>query len=147
MKKLVDAIHANGVRTILQIHHVGRQTYPGNMVLEQGALSGKYDTKHPFPADSDRGAVYNPMLPQLEKLNAGLEKIADKHGVAIAQLPVAWAIAKSTLPLIGVAKVSQVEDAAKAAALELTAEEIKIMKQLAGETPLDVIRYWKKEMK
>ncbi len=29
------------------------------MVLEQGALSGKYDTKHPFPADSDRGAVYN----------------------------------------------------------------------------------------
>ena len=36
------------------------------MVLEQGALSGKYDTGHPFPADSDRGAVYNPMLPQLD---------------------------------------------------------------------------------
>ena len=27
------------------------------MVLEQGALSGKYDTKHPFPAGSDRASV------------------------------------------------------------------------------------------
>lgn len=122
-------------------------TFFSYMVLEQGALSGKYDTKHPFPADSDRGAVYNPMLPQMEKLNAGLKEIADKHGVAVAQLPVAWAIAKGTLPIIGVTKVYQVEDAAKAAALELTAEEIEAMEQLAGETPLNVIRYWEKEMK
>ena len=122
-------------------------TFFSYMVLEQGALSGKYDTKHPFPADSDRGAVYNPMLPQLEKLNAGLKQIADKHGVSIAQLPVAWAIAKGTLPIIGVTKVYQVEDAARAAALELTADEIETMERLAGATPLNVIRYWEKEMK
>ncbi|HJB17027.1 MAG TPA: aldo/keto reductase [Candidatus Blautia excrementipullorum] len=122
-------------------------TFFSYMVLEQGALSGKYDTKHPFPADSDRGAVYNPMLPQLEKLNAGLKEIADKHGVAVAQLPVAWAIAKGTLPIIGVTKVYQVEDAAKAAALELSDNEIDAMERLAGETPLNVIRYWEKEMK
>ena len=122
-------------------------TFFSYMVLEQGALSGKYDTKHPFPADSDRGAVYNPMLPQLEKLNAGLKEIADKHGVSIAQLPVAWAIAKGTLPIIGVTKVYQVEDAARAAALELTADEIETMERQAGATPLNVIRYWEKEMK
>lgn len=122
-------------------------TFFSYMVLEQGALSGKYDTKHPFPADSDRGAVYNPMLPQLEQLNAGLKEIADRHGVAVAQLPVAWAIAKGTLPIIGVTKVYQVEDAAKAAALELSADEIDTMERLAGETPLNVIRYWEKEMK
>lgn len=122
-------------------------TFFSYMVLEQGALSGKYDTKHPFPADSDRGVVYNPMLPQLEKLNAGLKEIADKRGVTIAQLPVAWAIAKGTLPIIGVTKVYQVEDAVKAAALELTTEEIETMERLAGETPLNVIRYWEKEMK
>ena len=122
-------------------------TFFSYMVLEQGALSGKYDTKHPFPADSDRGAVYNPMLPQLEKLNTGLKEIADKHGVAVAQLPVAWAIAKGTLPIIGVTKVYQVEDAAKAAALELSDNEIDAMERLAGETPLNVIRYWEKEMK
>lgn len=122
-------------------------TFFSYMVLEQGALSGKYDTKHPFPADSDRGAVYNPMLPQLEQLNGGLKEIADRHGVAMAQLPVAWAIAKGTLPIIGVTKVYQVEDAAKAAALELSADEIDTMERLAGETPLNVIRYWEKEMK
>ena len=122
-------------------------TFFSYMVLEQGALSGKYDTRHPFPADSDRGAVYNPMLPQLEKLNTGLKEIADRHGVAIAQLPVAWAIAKGTLPIIGVTKVYQVEDAAKAAALELSANEIETMERLASETPLNVIRYWEKEMK
>ncbi len=59
------------------------------MVLEQGALTGKYDTEHPFPADSDRGRTYNPMLPTLEKLNKELEKIADRHHVATAQIPVA----------------------------------------------------------
>lgn len=122
-------------------------TFFSYMVLEQGALSGKYDTKHPFPEDSDRGAVYNPMLPQLEKLNSGLKEIADKHGVAIAQLPVAWAIAKGTLPIIGVTKVYQVEDAVKAAALQLTDDEIETMERLASETPLNVIRGWEKEMK
>lgn len=122
-------------------------TFFSYMVLEQGALSGKYDTKHPFPADSDRGAVYNPMLPQLEQLNGGLKEIADRHGVAVAQLPVAWTIAKGTLPIIGVTKVYQVEDAAKAAVLELSADEIDTMERLAGETPLNVIRYWEKEMK
>ncbi len=116
------------------------------MVLEQGALSGKYDTKHPFPADSDRGKTYNPMLPQLEKLNAGLKEIADRHSVAIAQLPVAWAIAKGTLPIIGVTKIHHVEDAVKAAALELTDNEIKTMEELASQMNLNVIRYWEKEM-
>ena len=122
-------------------------TFFSYMVLEQGALTGKYDTKHPFPADSDRGRTYNPMLPQLEKLNAGLEKIADRHHVATAQIPVAWAIAKGTLPIIGVTKVYQVEDAVKAAAVELSEEEIETMEKLGDEAQLNVIRYWEKEMK
>ena len=117
------------------------------MVLEQGALSGKYDTQHPFPEGSDRAAVYNPILPDLEKLNVCLKEIADKHGVTTAQVPVAWAIAKGTLPIIGVTKVYQVEDAAKAAALELTVDEIAAMEELAADLSLNVIRYWEKEMK
>lgn len=95
------------------------------MVLEQGALTGKYDTEHPFPEDSDRGRTYNPMLPKLEKLNKELEKIADRHHMATAQIPIAWAIAKGTLPIFGVTKVYQVEDAVKAAAVELSPEEIE----------------------
>lgn len=122
-------------------------TFFAYMVLEQGALSGKYDTRHPFPEGSDRAAVYNPMLPELEKLNACIKEIAGRHGVAPAQVPVAWAIAKGTLPIIGVTKVYQVEDAAEAAALELTRDEIAVMEKLAAGLSLNVIRYWEKEMK
>ena len=45
-------------------------------------------------------------------------------------------------PIIGVTKVYQAEDAAKAAALKLTADEMETMERPAGETPLNVIRYW-----
>lgn len=116
------------------------------MVLEQGALTGKYDMEHPFPEDSDRGRTYNPMLPELEKLNKGLEEIAGRHHAATAQIPVAWAIAKGTLPIIGVTKVYQVEDAVKAAAIELSEEEIAAIEKLGDETQVDVIRYWEKEI-
>lgn len=122
-------------------------TFFSYMVLEQGALSGKYDTAHPFPEGSDRAKVYNPMLPQLERLNAALRETAQRHGVAPAQIPVAWAIAKGTLPIIGVTQVSQVEDAARAALVALSDEEIKALEALGNEAGVNVIRYWEKEMK
>ncbi len=117
------------------------------MVLEQGALSGKYDTRHPMPAGSERAAVYNPVLDQLAVLNAALRKLADKYGVGPAQIPVAWAIAKGTLPIIGVTKVSHVEDAAKAAGIVLTAEETAELETLADSLHINAIRFWEKEMK
>ena len=116
------------------------------MVLEQGALSGKYDTAHPMPAGSARAEIYNPVLDKLEVLNKALQKLADKYGVGIAQIPVAWAIAKGTLPIIGVTKVSHVEDAAKAANVVLTAEETAALENLADSLRINVIRVWEKEM-
>ena len=117
------------------------------MVLEQGALSGKYDTQHPMPAGSDRAAVYNPVLDKLETLNASMKKMADKYGVAVAQIPVAWAITKGTLPIIGVTKVSHVEDAAKAAEITLTAEEVRELEALADTLHIHAVRMWEKEMR
>ena len=35
------------------------------MVLEQGALSGKYDTAHPMPEGSARAQAYGPILDKL----------------------------------------------------------------------------------
>ncbi len=117
------------------------------MVLEQGALSGKYDTANPFPAKSARGQVYNPVLSQIEKLNSAMKKIADAHNVEVAQLPVAWAIAKGTLPILGVTKVKHVEDAVKAANLALSYDEIKTLEELADKAEINTVRVWEKEMK
>lgn len=122
-------------------------TFFSYMVLEQGALSGKYDTAHPMPAGSARADSYNPILDKLEIMNKALGKIAEKYGVGIAQVPVAWAIAKGTLPIIGVTKVSHVEDAVKAANITLTADEVKELESVADSLSLNVIRFWEKEMK
>jgi len=117
------------------------------MVLEQGALSGKYDLRHPMPEGSDRAAVYNPVLGRLEALNAAMKKLADKYDAAVAQIPVAWAIAKGTLPIIGVTKAGHVLDAARAANIPLTADETAGLENVADRLGLNVIRFWEKEMK
>ncbi|MBQ7187027.1 MAG: aldo/keto reductase [Ruminococcus sp.] len=122
-------------------------TFFSYMVLEQGALSGKYDTAHPMPAGSARADSYNPILDKLEVMNKALGRIADKYGVGIAQVPVAWAIAKGTLPIIGVTKVSHVEDAVKAANIRLTADETAELESTADSLGLNVVRFWEKEMK
>lgn len=116
------------------------------MVLEQGALSGRYDASHLFPADSDRGKVYNPMMAEIEKLTKVLKKIGQSHGISVAQTATAWAVSKGTLPIIGVTKVHHVEDAAKAATVVLTTEEIQLLEKTADELELSTIRYWEKKM-
>ncbi len=117
------------------------------MVLEQGALSGKYDTTHPMPEGSERASVYNPMLDKLEKLNSVLKTYADKYNVNVAQIPVAWAIKKGTLPIVGVTKVSHVEDALKAINVNLSDDEVLELEKTADSLGLNIIRYWEKEMK
>ncbi|MFC2593448.1 MAG: aldo/keto reductase [Fretibacterium sp.] len=117
------------------------------MVLEQGALSGKYDTRHPMPEGSSRAKTYNPLLDKLEVLNAALKRTADKYNVETAQIPVAWAIAKGTLPIIGVTGTKHVEDAVKAANITLTAEETEELEKLADSLGIDAVRFWEKEMR
>lgn len=117
------------------------------MVLEQGALSGKYDREHPMPAGSARAETYNPVLDKIEILNTALQKLADQYEVAVAQIPVAWAIAKGTLPIIGVTKEKHVEDAVKAASITLSAEEVAQLEQTADTLNINAIRFWEKEMK
>ncbi len=121
-------------------------TFFSYMVLEQGALTGKYDTTHPMPAASDRGKTYNPVMGKLEVLNGKLKELAVKYGVATAQIPVAWAIAKGTLPIIGVTKVEQVMDAVKAANIVLTAEETRELEEVADSLELNMVRDWEKKM-
>lgn len=116
------------------------------MVLEQGALSGKYNTQHPLPSNSQRGQTYNPLLPQIEKLTAVMKEVADTHNVAIPQIGIAWAIHKGTTPIIGVTKPEQVEDAVKAAAVQLTAEDMEKLEKAAAATGVDTRGAWEHPM-
>lgn len=121
-------------------------TFYSYMVLEQGALSGSYDQSHPFPEGSARAASYNHALPELESLINEMKAMAAAYNATVAQIATAWAIAKGTLPIIGVTKARHVEDAAKAAMLELTPHEIQRMEELAETTPVKTLREWEKDM-
>lgn len=116
------------------------------MVLEQGALSGKYDTAHPLPEGSQRGDTYNPLLPQIEKLVAVMRTVGDRYGITPAQVALAWAIAKGTTPIIGVTKAAQVQDAVQAAAITLTEAEVKIIEETAESTGVDTRGSWEMPM-
>ncbi len=75
------------------------------------------------------------------------EEAGRKYHTAIAQLPVAGAVAKGTLPITGVTKENRAPDAVKAAGIILTAEETAELERIADSLELDVIRFWEKEMK
>lgn len=112
------------------------------MVLEQGALSGRYDTAHPLPAGSQRGDTYNPLLPQIEKLVAVMRTVGDKYGITPAQVALAWAIGKGTTPIIGVTKPAQVQDALEAIKVTLTDDEMKVLEETAENTGVDTRGAW-----
>ena len=116
------------------------------MVLEQGALSGKYSSKNPLPEGSQRAETYNPILPKLENLTDSMKKIGEKYGVGTAQIAIAWAVSKGTTPIIGATKVSHVTDAAKASKICLTAEEIAELEALADAAEVDTRGSWENPM-
>ena len=115
------------------------------MVLEQGALSGKYDEDHLLPADSNRGKTYNPLFPSLKDLLAKLRALADDYQVTPAQIATAWAIGRGTRPILGVTKVEQVQDALEASELSLTAAELDALEELAAASGVDTHGGWEGE--
>ena len=121
-------------------------TFYSYMVLEQGVLTGRYSEENPFPEGTGRGEAYNPHLKELTTLIDELKIIGTRFDASPAQVATAWAIAKGTLPIIGVTKVNQVEEAAKAARIELTADEISRLERLGDETGVHTLREWEKEM-
>ena len=121
-------------------------TFFAYMVLEQGALSGKYNTTNPLPEGSGRANTYNKVLPQLEDLTNVMKEIGTSRNASVAQVAIAWAIAKNTLPIIGVTKTSQIEDAFNATKVVLTNQEIEKMEALAANTGVDTQGAWEKSM-
>ena len=116
------------------------------MVLEQGALTGKYNVNNPFPAGSVRAQAYNDKLPQLTDLVDKLTEIGKKYDLSAAQTAMAWALSKDTFPIIGVTKVNQVEDAAQVAATRLTEAEVTELEAVAAKINVDTTGSWEPNM-
>nr|WP_315012599.1 aldo/keto reductase [uncultured Capnocytophaga sp.] len=116
------------------------------MVLEQGALSGRYSAKNPLPEGSARAKTYNPILPKLDVLIGKMKEIGARHNASVAQVAMAYAIAKGTLPLIGATKPHQITDAIGATKINLSAEEINLLENTAKATNVDTKGGWENNM-
>ncbi|MEC0179725.1 aldo/keto reductase [Paenibacillus favisporus] len=117
------------------------------MVLEQGALTDKYNAKNPLPSGTRRGAAFDEdVLAKLEGLIHVMKEVGNHHNANSAQVAIAWAIAKGTVPIIGVTRTSQIADAVKAAEITLTAEEILDLETAAKETGIVIKGEWEKPM-
>lgn len=121
-------------------------TFYSYMVLEQGALTGHYNTCNPLPEGSGRGETYNKILPQLEELVGLMKEIGSSKGATVSQIAMAWAIAKGTLPIIGVTKTKYVEEAAQAANISLSHEDIERLESLAENAGVDTKGSWENSM-
>ncbi|MEV4756338.1 aldo/keto reductase [Micromonospora sp. NPDC049559] len=116
------------------------------MVLEQGALSGRYSPARPLPEGSSRAAVYNGILPRLRALTDRMATIGEDRGASAADIATAWAIAKGTTPIIGVTKTSYLDGLIRARGIELADEEIAELEALGDAADVDTRGFWEHEM-
>ena len=116
------------------------------MVLEQGALTGAFNAAHPLPADSDRGRKYNPVLDKIEALTDAMKQIGERHHATCSQIGIAWAIAKGTMPIIGATKAHHVTEAADAAKIRLSEDEVAQLERLADTIAVDTRGDWEHTM-
>ncbi|MFE3176505.1 aldo/keto reductase [Amycolatopsis sp. NPDC059090] len=116
------------------------------MVLEQGALTGKYSPTRPLPAGSSRAAVYNDLLPQLQALTDRMGAIGADRGASAADVATAWAIAKGTTPIIGVTKAGYLDGLVRAQGIALADEEIAELESLADAADVDTRGSWEHDM-
>jgi aryl-alcohol dehydrogenase-like predicted oxidoreductase len=112
------------------------------MVLEQGALSGKYSPENPLPQGSDRAKHYNGLLPQLKALTDKLASIGQKQGAAAPEIATAWAIAKGTTPIIGVTKPQYIESLVRANSITLTRDDMAELESLADAADVNTRGWW-----
>lgn len=64
------------------------------------------------------------------KIIARVAEIADKRGVSMTEVALAWLLTKVAAPVVGATKISHVEGAARAVDLELSQEEINYLEEL-----------------
>ena len=117
------------------------------MVLEQGALTGAFSSKNPFPENSLRSKhISAEELDALQPLMDVMAEMGKKYNATNSQIAIAWALAKGTLPIVGATKLHHVDSVVGALEVELTAEEIELLEKTAAATGVRKVGVWEKEL-
>lgn len=113
------------------------------MVLEQGSLTGKFNSENTFKSGTRRAKAFPPeTLKKLEPLTKAMKNVGERYGADLAQIAIAWAMAKGTVPIIGATKISNVESLIKVDSIALEREEIEYLEETAKKTGVSVKAGW-----
>ncbi len=96
--------------------------------LASGRLARKPgETSNRQEKDAYARFKYDATKDQDEVIIGCVAEIADKRGVSMTEVSLAWLLTKVTAPVVGATKFHHIEGAAKAVELELTDEEISYL--------------------
>ena len=106
------------------------------------SLAGGRLSKHPgetskrLQEDSYAQLKYGGMADQDAPILQRVAELADRRGVSMTEVSLAWLLSKVTAPVVGATKLRHVEGAATAVDLELIAEECAYLEEPYGPHPL-----------
>ena len=93
--------------------------------LAGGRLSKRPgETSKRLQEDSYAKLKYDGTVQQDSEIIHRVAELADRHGVTMTEISLAWLLTKVTAPVVGATKLHHIEGAAKAVDLALTAEEL-----------------------
>ena len=105
--------------------------------LASGRLSRRPgETSARLEQDSYAKFKYDATREQDEVIIRRVAEVADRRGVTMAEVSLAWLLTKVTAPVVGATKLHHIEGAAKAVELELTDEEIAYLEEPYVPHPL-----------
>lgn len=105
--------------------------------LAGGRLSKRPgETSQRLREDSYARLKYDSAQDQDAPILARVAELADRRGVSMTEIALAWLLTKVTAPIVGATRVSHVEGAARAVDLALTAEECAFLEALYTPHPL-----------
>ena len=105
--------------------------------LASGRLSRKSgESSQRLREDSYAKIKYDGMASEDEKIILRVAELADKYGVTMTEISLAWLLTRVTSPVAGATKLHHIEGAAKAVDLELTAEDLDYLEEQYSPHPL-----------
>ena len=105
--------------------------------LASGRLSRRPGETSPrLEQDAYAKFKYDATRDQDEAIIRRVTELADKRGVTMTEVSLAWLLTKTTSPVVGATKLRHIEGAAKAVDLELTPEEITYLEEPYVPHPL-----------